>query len=122
MDREETPKGFRWVVIVYVLLILARLYLTSRDEIIPYWADSANYAAAILHDAWYQDQRSGVAWLAWATRELGVPYKLALDAVYVALCLAASRRIARVLGEAPALLIFFSSPSCPISSGPRWSS
>ena len=105
---ERAQKNVPWLVVVYVVLILARLYLASRDEIIPYVADSAYYAASILHDAWFQEQRSGVAWLAWAVREFGIPYKLALDAAYVALCLAASRRIARGSGsELLALLVFF---------------
>ena len=107
VENKSSPRRVPWVGIIYGFLILLRLYLTSRDEIIPYWADSANYASAVLNDAWFQDQRSGVAWIADAVRELGIPYKLALDGFYVALCVMASRRMARLMGEPLALVIFF---------------
>lgn len=92
----------------YVILILLRFYISSQDEIIPLPVDSANYAEGITHDIWFEFQRSGVSVLAWLTREFGFPYKLVLDSAYVALCVAASRRIAGCTrSELLALVVFF---------------
>jgi hypothetical protein len=79
------------ILAAYAALILTRMFLVSHDEILPWGADGAEY----------------VSLMASVARHLGLPYKLALDAAYVAICLWAARRLVRATASEPLGLIAF---------------
>lgn len=89
-----------WLLVVSLIAI--RMAVVARDEIVPISHDSVNYA---FQAQYYLSpppvgrlppQPPGLAWLAIAAAQFGIPFKLALDVIFTAVCLAAGIFVCRL--------------------------
>jgi hypothetical protein len=90
-----------WWLLVAALVVI-RMAVVSRDEIVPINDDSENYAFQAQNYlarpplGRLPEQPPGLAWMAIAAARFGVPFKLALDVVFVAVCIATSGLLCRL--------------------------
>jgi hypothetical protein len=93
-------------------LVLVRMGVVARDEIVPIDYDSSNYAyqsrtyLARPPLGKLPEQPPGLACLAIVVSRLGMPFKLALDAIFVAVCLAIYQFIRLAANPLAGLLVF----------------
>ena len=94
-------------------LVLLRMVLVSHDSIMPINADSINYATQAnyyLTESPFANlpkQTPGIAIVASISRNLGVPYKLYLDLLFIAVTILAAKKLKDISGSNIIVLLGF---------------